>query len=149
MFIFYKTEIQMVILSCLVCLNLNWIKSYNTILITIKFCYAWKCIISWVVCRSVSWHLRRKPALMFLKILLGLQDPHNQVKCRQKKYNYFLNFSPITFFNILLCLLNIITLCCIYLVKTEAIIRWFQLSMISYRKSDSTRFPFPFLFRVS
>ena len=38
--IFHKTEIQMVILSCLVCKNLNWIKSYDIILITIKFCHA-------------------------------------------------------------------------------------------------------------
>ena len=30
--IFHKTEIQTVILRCLVCLNLNWIKSNNTIL---------------------------------------------------------------------------------------------------------------------
>ena len=29
--IFHKTEIQTVILRCLVCLNLNWIKSYDII----------------------------------------------------------------------------------------------------------------------
>ena len=28
--IFYKTEIQTVILKCLTCLNLNWFKSFNT-----------------------------------------------------------------------------------------------------------------------
>ena len=30
--IFHKTEIQKVILRCLVCLNLNWIKSYDIII---------------------------------------------------------------------------------------------------------------------
>ena len=65
MSIFHKTEVQTVILRCLGCLNLNWIKSYNMILITIKRMFAWKCIISRVVCRSVFWHLRRKPALVF------------------------------------------------------------------------------------
>ena len=29
--IFHKTEIQTIILRCLVCLNLNWIKSYDII----------------------------------------------------------------------------------------------------------------------
>ena len=33
--IFHKTEIQTVILRCLVCKNLNWIKSYNKILVKI------------------------------------------------------------------------------------------------------------------
>ena len=33
--IFHKKEVQTVILRCLVCLNLNWIKSYNLILVKI------------------------------------------------------------------------------------------------------------------
>ena len=33
--IFHKTEVQMVILRYLVCLNLNWIKSNNTILLKV------------------------------------------------------------------------------------------------------------------
>ena len=33
--IFHKTEVQTVILRCLVSLNLNWIKSYNIILVKI------------------------------------------------------------------------------------------------------------------
>ena len=41
--IFHKTEIQMVILRCLVCLNLNRVKSDD---IKIIFFLAWKCIIS-------------------------------------------------------------------------------------------------------
>ena len=39
--IFHKTEIQTVILRCLVCKNLNWIKSYDTLLVKIfifSFC---------------------------------------------------------------------------------------------------------------
>ena len=35
--IFHKTEIQTVILRCLVCLNLNWIQSYNIILVKNSF----------------------------------------------------------------------------------------------------------------
>ena len=35
--IFHKTEVQTVILRCLVCLNLNWIQSYNIILVKNSF----------------------------------------------------------------------------------------------------------------
>ena len=42
--IFHKTEIQTVILRCLVCKNCSWIKSYNTMLVKIFFFHAWKCI---------------------------------------------------------------------------------------------------------
>ena len=35
--IFHKKEVQTVILRCLVCLNLNWIKSYSLILVKIIF----------------------------------------------------------------------------------------------------------------
>ena len=38
--IFQKTEIQTVILRCLVGLNLNWIKSYDMILVGINFLHA-------------------------------------------------------------------------------------------------------------
>ena len=37
MIIFHKTEVQTVILRCLVCLNLNWIKSYDIILVKVFF----------------------------------------------------------------------------------------------------------------
>ena len=67
--IFHKTEIQMIILMCLVCKNFIWIKSYNKILVKISFFHAWKCIISGLVCRSEFWHLRRNPALVFSKWL--------------------------------------------------------------------------------
>ena len=56
--IFHKTEIQMVILRCLVCLNLNWIKSYDIINGWNKFFHAWKY-------RSKFLHLRRKTAVIF------------------------------------------------------------------------------------
>ena len=55
--IFHKTEVQTVILRCLVCENLNWIQSYDIILVKNSFFYAWKCIISGLFCRSVFWHL--------------------------------------------------------------------------------------------
>ena len=38
--IFHKTEIQMIILMCLVCKNFIWIKSYNKILVKISFFHA-------------------------------------------------------------------------------------------------------------
>ena len=56
--IFHKTEIQTVILRCLVCLNLNWIKSYDIIIGWNKFFHAWKY-------RSKFLHLRRKTAVIF------------------------------------------------------------------------------------
>ena len=44
--VFHKTEVQTVILRCLVCLNLNWIKSDNIILVkNFFFFHTWKCII--------------------------------------------------------------------------------------------------------
>ena len=67
--IFHKTEIQTVILRCLVRKKLNGIKCYDMILIKIFILYAWKCIISGLVCRCDFWHLRRKPALVFSKWL--------------------------------------------------------------------------------
>ena len=37
---FHKTEVQTVILRCLICLHLNWIKSYDIIGIKIFFFHA-------------------------------------------------------------------------------------------------------------
>ena len=67
--IFHKTEVQTVILRCLVSLNLNWIKSYNIILVKKNFFNAWKCIISGLFRRSEFWDLRRKSAVIFSKWL--------------------------------------------------------------------------------
>ena len=64
--IFQKTEIQMVILRCLVGLNLNWIKSYGHNVNWYIFFHAWKCIISGLVWESEIWHLPRKTAVIFL-----------------------------------------------------------------------------------
>ena len=55
--IFHKTEVQMVILRCLVCLNVTLIQSYNIILVKKFFFHAWKCINLRLFCRSVFWHL--------------------------------------------------------------------------------------------
>ena len=65
--IFKKTEVQMVILRCLVSVNLNWIKSYYIILVKAKFFHTWKCIISGLFRRSTFWDLRRKSAVIFSK----------------------------------------------------------------------------------
>ena len=57
--IFHKTEIQMVILRCLVCLkpwHYYWLNF---------FFHAWKCIISGVKYRCKFWHLSRKQAVIF------------------------------------------------------------------------------------
>ena len=65
--IFHKTEIQTVILRCLVCLNLNWVKSYDIFWLKYSFLHAWKSIIPGVKYRSKFWYPRRKPAVMFSK----------------------------------------------------------------------------------
>ena len=67
--IFHKKEVQTVILRCLLCLNPNWIKSYDIILVKIIFYHAWKCIISWLICQSEFRYLLRKLALIFSKWL--------------------------------------------------------------------------------
>ena len=67
--IFHKTEVQTVILRCLVYLCLNWIKSQDIILVKNIFFSCLKCIISGLFCRSEFWHLLRKPALIFSKWL--------------------------------------------------------------------------------
>ena len=75
--IFHKTEVQMVILRCLACLNLSWIKRYDLICGKIYFCHAWKGIILRVFCQSEFWHLRTKSALIFLKWLIQRHNiPH-------------------------------------------------------------------------
>ena len=65
--IFHKTEVQTVILRYFEFLKLNWIKSYYIILS--KKNHARKCIILGLICRSEFRHLRRKPAVIFLKWL--------------------------------------------------------------------------------
>ena len=96
--IFHQTEIQTVILSCLVCLNPNWIKSYNIILVKIFFFQVWKCFISWLVCQSEFWHLLRKLALIFSKWLFfqnSLELSWNTLTAiiQIKKFSCLLNFS--------------------------------------------------------
>ena len=67
--IFHKTEVQTVILRCLISLNLIWIKSYYIILVKEKKFHAWKCIISGLFRRTQFWHLRGKSAVIFSKWL--------------------------------------------------------------------------------
>ena len=60
--IFHITEVQTVILRCLVCqkaMTYYWLKC--------SCFHAWKCIISGVKYRSKFWYLRRKPSVMFSK----------------------------------------------------------------------------------
>ena len=68
--IFDETEVQTIILRCLVSLNLNWIKSYCIILVKKIFFDAWKCIISGLFCRSEFCHLRGQSAVIFSKWLV-------------------------------------------------------------------------------
>ena len=76
-FFFHKTENLMVISRCLLCLNLNWIKSYDIFLVNKIFFTAWKCIISGVVWESEFWDLRTKSALIFSKWLIQRRNiPH-------------------------------------------------------------------------
>ena len=63
--IFHENEVQMVILWCLVCLNLNLVKSYDIFWLKCLFFHAWKCIISWLFWKIEILHLLRKPALTF------------------------------------------------------------------------------------
>ena len=65
--IFHKIEIQMVILKCFVCLNLNWIKSYEIISGQSTFLHTWKCTevtlaIFSKFCGCVMTHLIRENA---------------------------------------------------------------------------------------
>ena len=69
MSIFHETEVQTVILRCLVSLNLNGIKSYYIILAKNIFLDAWKCIISRIFRRNEFWDLRRKSAFICSKWL--------------------------------------------------------------------------------
>ena len=67
--IVHKTEVQTIILRCLVCWDHNWIKSLGIILAKILFFHCWKCIISGVKNQSEFWYLIRKLALIFSKWL--------------------------------------------------------------------------------
>ena len=63
--IFHKNDVQTVILRCLVCLNLNWIQSYNMILVKNLFfsclkIYHFRAILPKCFLTPV-----RKPALIF------------------------------------------------------------------------------------
>ena len=42
-------------------------KYYKTMFLKLDFFHAWKCIISWLICRSGFWNILGKPALIFWK----------------------------------------------------------------------------------
>ena len=65
--IFHKTEVQMAILRCLVCLDIILVISYDIFGLKSLLFHAWICIISVVKYRSKFWYLRRKPAVIFSK----------------------------------------------------------------------------------
>ena len=67
--IFHKTEVQTIILRYLVWLNLNWIKSNNTILAKIIIFSCLEIHYFRAVCQSEFWHFLRKPALIGSKWL--------------------------------------------------------------------------------
>ena len=105
--IFHKTEIQLVILRCLVCKNLNWIKSYNIILIKIFF---FSCLKMHHFRASLpKWDLtpQKETSSCVFKMAIfskffGAFMRHI-IRYSTGKKNIFLNFSLITFFNIFLC----------------------------------------------
>ena len=86
--IFHKTEVQTVILRCLVCLNLNWIKSYNIILVKIflfsclKMHHFRAILPKWVLTpqKETSSHIFKMA--IFSKFFGAFISWHNQVKCR-------------------------------------------------------------------
>ena len=67
--IFHKTEVQTILLRCLVYLYLHWIKSYDIILVKNFFFMPENAFISGLFFRSEFRYLLRKPALIFSKRL--------------------------------------------------------------------------------
>jgi hypothetical protein len=105
--IFHKTEVQTVILRCLVSLNLNWIKSYNIILVKKKFFQCLKMhhfrAVSpkWVLRpqKEISCHIFKMAILT--KFFDNLMN-HITRKYAGKKFKLFLNVSPLTIVHLLL-----------------------------------------------
>ena len=69
-----KTEVQTVILRCLVCLNLNWIKSYDIILVKKSF----------FSCLKMHHFRVILPKWVLTPLRWSFHETHNQVKCRLK-----------------------------------------------------------------
>ena len=88
-YFFHKTEIQTVILRCLVCLNTNWIKSYDVIFGKKSF---FSCVkmhhFRGKIPKYISFDTseENQPSYFqngyFFKILWWCHDPYNQEKCR-------------------------------------------------------------------
>ena len=101
--IFHKTEVQMVILRCLVSLNLNWIKNYNIILVKEKKNPCLKMHHFRAI--PPKWVLRhqKKISCHIFKMAIW-QNLMNHIirEYAGEKTNLFLNVSPLTIVNLLL-----------------------------------------------
>ena len=104
---FHETEVQTVILRCLVSLNLNGIKSYYIILAKKIFLDAWKCIVLRAISpksvlrpqKEISGHIFKVPILT--KFFDDLMN-HITREYAGKKMKLFLNVSPLTIVHLLL-----------------------------------------------
>ena len=105
--IFKKTEVQMVILRCLVSLYLNWIKSYYIILVKKQFFLCLKVhnfraiLPKWFFTpqKEISCHIFKM--VILTKFFDDLMN-HITREYAGKKMKLFLNVSPLTIVNLLL-----------------------------------------------
>ena len=105
--IFHKTEVQMVILRCLVSLNLNWIKNCNIILVKekknpcLKMHHFRAIPPKWVLRhqKKISCHIFKMAILT--KFFDDLMN-HIVREYAGEKMNLFLNVSPLTIVNLIL-----------------------------------------------
>ena len=107
MIIFHETEVQMVILRCLVSLNLNWIKSYYIILVKKQFFLCLKVhnfraiLPKWFFTpqKEISCHIFKM--VILTKFFDDLMNHINREYAGKKK-KLFLNVSPLIIVNLLL-----------------------------------------------
>ena len=105
--IFHKTEVKTVILRCLVSLNLNWIKSYYTMLVKknifpyLKIHHFRAISPKWVLAphKEISCHISKMPILT--KFFDDLMN-HITREYAGKKVKLYLNVSPLRIVNLLL-----------------------------------------------
>ena len=114
--IFHKTEVQTVILRCLVSLNLNWIKSYYIICISQHFFFRYLKMhhfraISpkWVLTpqKEISCHIFK---MAILTKFFGDLMNHIIKKYAGKQIKLFLNVSSLKFMDIVLSLFKVSSL---------------------------------------
>ena len=105
--IFHKTEVQTVILRCLVCLNLNWIQSYIIILVKNSFfsclkMHHFRAILPNSILttqKEISCHIFK---MAILTKFFGDIIDHITREYAGKKMTLILNVSPLTIVNLLL-----------------------------------------------